>query len=159
MKEFFNSLLPLLGAIIVSIVLIPVGVIYSFGYMLYMTVTLKEPKALLKLLWRWVDGMFCTIGYIILELAIGLDMLWNVNGEILEDSMTHKEDTHFGEKGITVSSSVGELEVSDNLNKTGIGFSKVLNKAFRQKRHAVDSWKMHLAKKKLSEQYENVRNT
>jgi len=157
MKELLKSILILCATLIVSCVALPIGFLYSMLYNIYMTVTMKKFSAFFKLLWRMVDGFCASIGYILLEIAIGIDMMWNVFGEIYEDYMTAKEHTDFGEKGITVSSSTGHLEVDGELNANGKGFSKVLSFVFGQKQHAIDSWLMHRDKKELLKKYENVR--
>jgi hypothetical protein len=159
MKELFKSLLVLIGTTIVSVIQFPIGFVYTLIYMIYMTATLKDWKALPKLVWRLIDGYCCALAYIIMETCIGLDMGWNVNGEIFEDIMApNKEDTTFGEKGITVSSSIGKIESEGDINKIGKGFSKFLSFVFGQKQHAIDSWLMHNAKKELLKKYENVRS-
>ena len=80
-------------------------------------------------------------------------MGWNVNGEILEDMLTAKENTTFTERDLSVSASVGKLELDGDLNKFGKGFSKALNFFFGQKQHAVDAWNYTKARKELRGQY------
>jgi len=155
MKEFLKGLLALLGAIVVTVIITLPGIVWAFLHSIHRTFELKDLRTFLKLAWRFIDGNFAAIGYIMYHIGIGLDMTWNINaGELIEDGITHKEDNHFGEKNITVSACVGELELQeDGLNKTGFGLSKTLNIAFNQKRHAVDSWLYREAEGKLRAQY------
>ena len=153
MKEFLKSIVILIATLIVSFFVFAFGIPYSIGYNIYMSVTFKKWSALFKLTWRILDGAFCAFGYMIFHFCIGLDMLWNVFGEIFEDIITAKEDTDFGEKNITVSSSTGHLEMDGNLNKAGKIFSRLLSKAFMQKSHALDSWELRNAELKLKSKY------
>lgn len=153
MKELLGGLWALVWAIIVSVLMFTVGTLYSLGYAIWLSVTAKDWKAFFRFWWRLIDGFAAALGHILYEIAYGLDMGWNVNGEILEDMFTAKEDTDFSKKNISVSGSIGHLEVDGDLNKTGKIFSKLLNFAFNQKRHAVDTWNYMLAKKELDDKY------
>lgn len=153
MKELLTGVWALFWAILVSILMFTIGTAYSLGYAIWLSVTLKDWKAFFKFWWRLADGFAATIGYMLYEIAYSLDLGWNVNGEILEDMFTAKEDTEFSKKNISVSASIGKLEIDGDLNKSGKRFSKVLNFAFNQKQHAIDAWNYTLAKKKLREQY------
>ena len=153
MKELYNGLKTFIGATLISILYHPLAVPYQFGHALYLSVSLEDPKAFFVLIWRFTDGMLAAVGYLLFHTAVAQDMTWNVNGELIEDVVTHRDKTSFGEKNITVSSSVGELEEIDKLLPFGHTFSKVLNKAFNQKHHAVGSWKYHTAKIKLEKEH------
>jgi hypothetical protein len=153
MKEFFVSLWALVWAIGVTILMWTFGVAYSLGYSIWLTITLKKWYAFFVFWWRLIDGLFFAIAHILYEIAYGLDLTWNVNGEILEDMFTDEEHTTFTDRDISVSASVGKLEIEDKLNKSGKRFSKVLNFAFGQKQHATDAWYYTKAKKELKEKY------
>jgi len=140
-------------SIIVSIIILPLGFLYSFGYSFWLLITLKNWKAFFVFWWKLFDGFAYALGYILYNLALGLDLAWNVNGELIEDSITAKENTTFGDKETTVSASVGKLELDNKLNKTGKGFSRVLNVVFWQRAHAIDSWNFQTAKKELRAKY------
>ena len=153
MKELFIGLLELIGALLVSILLLPIGFVYSLGYSIWLSITVKNWKAFFLFWWRFIDGICAAIGYILHSVAYSLDLSWNVNGEIIEDIITHKEDTEFSKKNITVSASTGKLEIEDKLNPRGKWFSKMLNLVFKQKAHAVDSWNYLVALKTLKSDY------
>lgn len=155
MKELLSGLITLIGAIIVSLFMFSIGTLYSFGYSIWLSVTLKKWYAFFTFWWRLVDGVCACIGNILFELAYSLDLGWNVNGELIEDAITTEENTTFNQKNITVSASVGKLEIDGKLNKFGKKFSKFLNIVFGQKKHAVDSWNFYESKKKLRDQYFN----
>lgn len=149
MKELFQGLWALVWAIIVSSLMFTVGTFYSFMYSLWLTVTMKRPLAFFKFWWKLIDGFAAAIGNFLYETAYSLDLAWNVNGEILEDMMTAEEDTTFTDRELSVSASVGKLEIDGDLNKFGKKFSKLLNFFFAQKHHAIDAWHYTVAKKDL----------
>lgn len=155
MKELLKGIWTLICAIIVSSLVFSIGTLYSLGYSFWLTVSLKKPLAFFKFWWRLLDGFAASLGYMLYHVSVGLDMAWNVNGEIIEDIVTTEEDTMFTEKNITVSSSIGKLEIDNKLTKSGQKFSKLLNFFFGQKNHATDSWKYDQAKKEIDKQYFN----
>lgn len=155
MKHLITSLGILISALIVSVFMFTIGTLYSLGYSIWSTITLKDWKAFFKFWWKLIDGFCHAIGHVLYHVAYALDLGWNVNGEILEDFFTHKEDTMFTEKGITVSAAIGKLESERDLNKTGLWFSRVLNKFFNQKAHAVDSWRYYVDHERFINEYFN----
>jgi len=153
MKELFTSIWALVWAIMVSVLMFSIGTLYSLGYSVWYTVTLKKPLAFFQFWWRLVDGFASALANLIYEAAYSLDLAWNVNGEIIEDMVTAEENTEFSKKDISVSATIGKLQVENKLNKFGLKFSKLLNFFFGQKQHAVDAWHYTQAKKALKEQY------
>lgn len=153
MKELLQGIWALVWAVIVSVFVITIGTIYSFGYSVWLSITLKKWHACLTFWWRLVDGFCAALGHLLYEFAYSMDLCWNVNGEIIEDLITSEENTTFTDKNISVSASTGKLEVDGKLNKFGRGFSKVLNFFFGQKQHAIDAWYYTKARKELKENY------
>jgi hypothetical protein len=153
MLDFLWAIWALIWAIGVSILMFTIGTVYSLGYSIWLSVSGKDWKAFFKFWWRTIDGLFSAIGHALYELAYALDIGWNVNGEIIEDMITAEEETTFGEKNISVSASVGKLEIDGKLNKFGRFFSKLLNFFFWQKQHAIDAWNYTQAKKQLRKEY------
>jgi hypothetical protein len=153
MKELLQGLLAALMAVIVSALLLPWLTIYSIFYSIYFAFKLRSFMSLLRFWWKVIDGTLAAVGHILYSIGIGLDMSWNVQGEFLEDTITAKEDTTFGDKSVTVSASVGKLEMDHDLNKWGRMSTRILNVVFWQKRHAIDSWLFEKAKKELRGKY------
>jgi hypothetical protein len=153
MKELLSGFWAMIWAIIVTILIWPISILYSFGYSIWLTITMKKWYAFFQFWWRLVDGFAAALGNLFFEIAYSLDLTWNVNGEIIEDMITSEEDTTFAKKNISVSASTGKLELDGKLNKIGFKFSKTLNFFFGQERHAIDSWKFLEAKNKLRDQY------
>lgn len=153
MKELLSGTWALIWALIVSALMFTVGTVYSLGYSIWLSVTMKKWYAFFLFWWRLIDGFCAAIGHAFYEIAYALDLGWNVNGEILEDMITSEENTTFNQKNISVSASTGKLEIDGKLNKFGKIFSKVLNFAFAQKQHAIDAWYYTQAKIKLRNQY------
>lgn len=79
-------------------------------------------------------------GNFFLNNAITLDILGNVNGELIERFVTKEKNTMFGMQGVTISASLGDLEIRGKLNKKGLFLSKILNFAFNQKQHCIDAF-------------------
>lgn len=153
MKELLQGIWSLIWAIIVSVLMFSIGTLYSLGYAIWLSITLKKWYAFFQFWWRLIDGFCAAIGNFLYEAAYSLDLSWNVNGEILEDMLTTEENTTFNQKNISVSASTGKLEVEGKLTKSGKRFSKLLNFFFGQKQHAIDAWNYTKAKKELREKY------
>lgn len=153
MKELGRGILALVMAILVSCLVFTIGTLYSLGYSIWLSITFKKWYAFFQFWWRLVDGLCAAIGHALYQIAYALDLGWNVNGEILEDMFTAKEDTTFSQKNITVSATIGKLEIDGDLNKSGRIFSQILNVAFWQKSHAKDSWLFTQALKELRSKY------
>ena len=153
MKELLSGIVTLICAMFVTLFMWSIGTLWSLGYSIWLSITLKKWYAFFQFWWRLIDGFCAAIGHMLFETAYALDLTWNVHGEIIEDAVTTEEDTTFNQKNISVSASVGKLEIDGKLNKFGIKFSKFLSLVFRQQRHAVDSWNFLVAKKNLRDQY------
>lgn len=153
MKELGVGLWSLLWASIVSGLVITIGTMYSLGYSIWLSVSGKDWKAFFRFWWRLLDGFCAALGHLLYECAYSLDLMWNVNGEIIEDMITAEENTTFTQKNISVSASTGKLEIDGKLNRFGRLFSKTLNLFFGQKQHASDAWRYTQARKQLKEQY------
>lgn len=153
MKELLKGVWVLIFAIIVSCLMFTIGTLWSLGYSIWLSISLKKWYAFFEFWWRLIDGFAASLGHALYEIAYALDIAWNVNGEILEDMFTAKEDTTFTKKNISVSASIGKLEIDGDLNKSGKRFSKVLNIFFWQKQHAIDAWHYTQEKFKLKEKY------
>jgi len=140
MKELLSGLMALIGAMLLSVVIFPLGILYSLGYSIWLSLTLKKWTAFFIFWWRLIDGYCAAVGHLLLRVAYTLDIGWNVTGEIIEDIVTTDENTYFTTKDITVSASIGNEEVKNKLTPWGKRISKVLNIAFNQKCHAKASY-------------------
>jgi hypothetical protein len=165
MKEFIVGLVTMIMGVTVFTVVSILGLIYGLGYSTYMSIIYKDIKYFFKYWWKMIDGLFSSIGHIMYEIAIGFDFKANVlGGELMEDFVSHKSVSHFGEKQTTISASIGELELKSQENelyksKKGRVLSEILNIVFNQKQHCIDSWKFKLAKEKiLSEHFEKRKD-
>lgn len=152
-KEFRYGVITTVGSAIVFTPLIAFGIIYNIFYSLYMPFKEKDWKLFFRIWWRAIDGTYSFLGDILYKgFAEPYDELANVWGEWLEDSVGTEEDTPFGEKQTTISATIGWYEYHKKfMFKRGHQISKVLNAAFRQKRHAIGSWERKLALKELKD--------
>jgi hypothetical protein len=147
MRELARGLFTVVAAAIVFTPVIAIGIVYNLGYPFVMAWKEKSLIAFFKILWRLLDGTLATIGNMLYDgFSIKYDELANVWGEWIEDACTTEENTQFGKKGITVSAAVGHLEYAKIfMFERAKKLSKVLNVAFREKRHALGSWLKKLA--------------
>lgn len=153
MKEFLKGLATLIGASIITIIYLPIGVPYTYLHAFYYWIKGRKFKTFFQLIVRQIDGTFAAVGYALHHLAVALDMLWNVNGEFIEDLTTTTEHNMFGQKNTTVSTATGEQELLEKQKPLGVKFNKWLNWLFGQKRHAVDSYELHLKQQELDKKY------
>jgi len=76
--------------------------------------------------------------------AITIDILGNVNGELIELMVTKERKTLFGQRGVTISASLGQLEYRKKLNLFGKFISKTLDKAFNEPNHCHNAFVSYL---------------
>jgi hypothetical protein len=152
-KEFRYGVITTIGSAIVFTPVIAFGIIYNTLYSFYMPFKEKDWKLFFRIWWRAIDGTYSFLGDILYKgFAEPYDELANVWGEWLEDSVGTEEDTPFGEKQTTISATIGWYEYNKTrMFKRGHQLSRVLNIAFRQKRHAIGSWERKLALKELED--------
>lgn len=165
MKELVQGIIAFLGATLVTALITIPGWLFALIYCLHGAVRLKRPQLIFKFIFKLIDGNLASLGYILKHIALSQDMSWNVNaGQLLEYFVAKKKQNTLGDKNITVSASVGDLELQKGgLTRIGFGFSRALNIVFNQKRHAVDAWLYREAEGKLRAQYfhklrERVKN-
>lgn len=154
MKELYRGIVTALSSLLVFTPVIIIGVLFNIIYPTYMGIKEKNWKLPFKIYWRLIDGTCATIGNMLYEgFSIKWDEMGNVWGEWLEDSITTEEKTTFGDKSLTISASVGYLEYEKlPMFPRGKTLSKVLNWAFKQRRHAIGSWEKKLAYDKIDAQ-------
>jgi len=150
MKELIRGIVALVGSLIVFSTVIVIGILYSPFHSIILAVQKRNISYFFIVWYKLLDGTLATVGGMLYNLAVDYDCLGNVWGEWVEDAITPDDNTHFGEKNTTISASIGQLEKRESIIYTrGVTLSKVLNKVFRQKRHAEGSWDYKLAKEKI----------
>tara|TARA_R110002012_G_scaffold62694_1_gene164817 strand:+ start:296 stop:763 length:468 start_codon:yes stop_codon:yes gene_type:complete len=153
MKEFFKGLKVLVGAIIITFIFMPLGFPYTYLHAFYYWIKGRNFKTFFKLIIRQLDGTFAAFGYLMYHFAVALDMLWNVNGELIEDLTTKAESSWFGKKNTTVSTATGREESFKRQKKLGKKFNIFLNWLFSEHSHATDSYKLHKKTQELKSKY------
>ena len=63
MKEFIIGIWVLFFAVCVSLLMFTIGILYSLGYSIWLSVTGKDWKAFFKFWWRTIDGLFLAVGH------------------------------------------------------------------------------------------------
>lgn len=132
-----------LSAILVFGIISALGILYNIGKAIYECLTLKPLKAIKSFVIYWLRFIYQiwnVIKYYLLHSAIAFDLFGNVaGGELIEDCVTAKEETLYGRGDMTVSAATGQLEMYNNLNKTGKWFTRMLSKALGQG-HSVNAY-------------------
>lgn len=130
MKEL-KPLMLLTGAVLITVFLVPLGILHNFVKSLIGCFKLKFWYGLYKFVGYWLAVLYQiwgSIKYLMIKVATALDLIWNAtSGELVEDCVTTVELTLYGRGDITISAATGELEDDDKLNKVGKGFSEFLN--------------------------------
>lgn len=155
-KELF-PLLALVSSLILAIILFPFGFIWHFFKPFYDA--FNQKKNIGVIIWNFIRywGMliyqiWCSIKYILLRLAVAIDIMGNVVvGELLEDAITSEEKTFFMDGKTTISASVGHLEKNNKLNKFGLLFTKLLGKVF-ENNHSVNAYEKKLIDDKFNQE-------
>lgn len=128
-KTIIKGPIYLISAIVLGIVVIPVGLIYTLGKKI---VEFKFSSFFGQIGMLLIHILF-VFSWLCERIAVGLDILANVaSGELIEDCITSKEDTLFGEPGITLSASTGQIEYLEKLNPTGKWFTNILSSVFEE---------------------------
>lgn len=142
MKEI-EPILLLIGAVIVTVLLVPLGIVFNIGYAIYLAFRLKPVRAIWCIIRYWLKlfyQVWNAIKYLLTKLAISLDLVWNAtSGEMIEECVTTQEKTLYGNGNVTVSAATGNLEAGDHLNKTGKSFAKFLSKVLGPE-HCLKAW-------------------
>lgn len=146
-KKEFNAILLLTGAILITIFLVPFGIVYNIGKAIYHALKLKPIFAIGYVIKYWLKILYQlwnVVKYIMVRIAVALDLIWNAtSGEMIEDFVTTKEETFYGRGNVTVSAATGNLEELKELNDPhgiGLKFSNFLSKTLGEK-HCIEAWK------------------
>lgn len=149
LRFLLEALLGVVLAIIVTVVLKSIGLIYSIGWMVYY---INQPKRLLEFVDTWIGGILQNIAWILMKFSLFLDFLWNVGGsaELLEDFSTTREGSLFNTPRVSISASIGEAEELDDTTQHVRGFSRGLNVIFRETTHCLSSYRKYINTKNFN---------
>jgi len=157
MKDFIKKelrpVLELLGAIIVTAILTPCGLAWNLSKPFYENKGRSFKYRLKRFGIYWLKlllQIWRTVQYWFHHTALWLDYWWNAfAGEFIEDLVTHKEDTWFGDGTVTVSAALGYLEINGLLNSRGEWLSRRLDKAFKEPGHCYNAYMLEIHGKEL----------
>lgn len=144
-KKSYLAIIEVIAAIILGILLYPVGLLYSF------TLPFKRK-------YKWTSTFFyfkrliSQIWYLFMlilhQIAYNLDLIGNVIvGEFIEDLITTKENTWFGSKEHTLSQAFGFVLHENIVNRFGLLIIKIVDKFFG-KNHCINAYLYHMKQKK-----------
>lgn len=150
MKKELQPLVLFISAILVFGTLAILGMVYNLGKSIYGCIRLKFWQGVFSFVGYWLNVLYQlwnVAKYFLMKSAVAIDLFGNVaGGEMLEDVVTAKENTLFGDGNITISASIGKLEINGGLNKRGWFLTKLLSKVLG-KNHSIDAYQKELANK------------
>ena len=91
MKELLFGLLAFICALVISALIIIPGFIYTICYGIWFSRKAKKGNRwtdFFRYLWRVADGYCAALGHLFYQGAYAQDLIWNVNGEMIEDAIT-----------------------------------------------------------------------
>jgi len=150
-KTYRKGVIETIGSFIVFTPVIIIGVLYNLFYPTIRAILDKDITLIPKLYWRLLQNTWAVLGIMLEDgFAIPYDILANVwGGEALEDLITYKESTTFGDL-ITISESIGDLEHRRvKIFYIGRKLSNTLNKIFQQTQHCLGTRLSTLEKRKI----------
>ena len=121
-KDFRNSLKELLAGSVVFSLVILLGTIHYFFYVIVMATINNDIKLVYKLWRKYFVGVYTGIADIMGNIIYRYDEIANVTGgELVEDLVGTEEKTMFGIKRITLSSALGYMKYKKYyMNKFGV---------------------------------------
>jgi len=139
MKEM-RPILLLVFAVIVFTLISGIGIIATVILGLFFWWRNKNFVKMLLLIPRIIYQIWIAIKYLICQIALTIDLIGNaLAGELIEYIITSERNTLFGKGNVTISASVGDLELRKNLNKRGLKFTKLLSYIFEEN-HSVNAY-------------------
>ena len=161
MKEEIKPILEILAAIILGIITLPLGIVWNFfkPFYDYRTHRFKDTLKQFGLYWlKLFYQIWNVIKFFLHNAAVGIDLLGNVViGDLIEDIVTHKEKTWFGNGKVTISAAIGQLEHYNNLNKRGKWLSKMLSIVF-EPNHCKNAYEKERLEIKRMEEFRDENN-
>jgi|GEM_PF-6754712 len=139
-----EALVALILATICTVVLKVIGTFYAIGWMIYF---IKKPKMIVNFIDIYIGGWLQNIAWLIMQTNLFQDYIWNIGGsaELMEDYVTSKEKTSmFNKPRVSISIAIGHAEDGQDITKHARGFSRLLNKVFREATHALSAFKRYV---------------
>jgi hypothetical protein len=128
-----SPILLILIAVLLGVIAIPIGVLYTLSKPFYDHKS-KPFKKRMIYFFTWIlrilYQVWVVIRYSMFQVAYILDILSNVLvGELIEDIITHKENTMLGNGDISISAAIGDIKKDKKaLNGRGLLLDKILSK-------------------------------
>jgi hypothetical protein len=152
MKKVYSELKELkllLGAILVTIFLVPVGITHNIIQSLRQSFQMKFWEGVWKFIKYWgfiAYQIWQAIKYLMFHTVFALDLIWNASrGEFIEGIVTKEEETLYGKGNISVSAATGHLEHEGKLDNEGIWFTDLLSKVLGEN-HSIEAYNSELKK-------------
>ena len=153
-----ESLVALVLATACTIVLKFFGTFYAIGWMAYF---INKPKMIIKFIDIYIGGWLQNIAWLIMQSNLFQDYMWNIGGsaELMEDYVTSKEKTSmFNKPRVSISIAIGHAENGEDITQHARGFSRLLNKVFREATHALSAFKRYILLKTFNREEYGVED-
>ena len=147
-KTYLNRLAtPLswfVASIILGIILLPILFIYQLIWAI-----IKFKQEPWKKIIYFIGEVGFVISWILSRIGVGIDILGNVLGELIKKFVSKSDETYFGKVNMTISGSLGHLELDNKLTPFGKQLVNLLNKIFREggDGHCINSYRYWIDKK------------
>ena len=140
--EGIKALIAAFAVFVLACIFLPIGIIHTTISSIFNIKNLGEYWFNFCLeIWLVITRFYFYIG-------LSIDYLGNVVcGPLLINLISkkgwYKKNKHLlicGKSGITLSSAIGQVQYHDSLNKAGVYLTIILNKAFNESDHSLDSY-------------------
>lgn len=132
-----KNLLTLLLTLLVSVILIPAGIVYHLITSVLSVIRLKFWQGIYKFFGYWVVFMFqlyYALSYICYHGAVAIDLLWNsVSGDLIERITVEKRSRGLGSYGrgnFRLTECLGSSENNRQLTRSGKFIIKIVDFIF-----------------------------
>jgi len=138
LKRLSKPILWYCSAVVIGIAFLPIAIIYQIGYSLF-----KLKVKPIKYLVYFLGELFYVPLWILSRVGVGIDLLGNLAGLLIQHLIAKETDTYFGRVDMTISGSIGDLEIRDKLTPFGVKLKRVINSIFNEEGegHCINSYR------------------
>ena len=154
-KKKLKPLYTLAAALLLAAFVVPVGIVWNIIKFLYHLAKGDFKKSFRNAIAYWGYMLYQAwnvIKYLLNRLSVAIDLFGNVSsGEFIEDCVTDREATLFGDGKVTISAAIGHEQVDHRLVRFGRRFSNTLSRVF-EPNHCLNAEEKRMLLKKFDEQ-------
>ena len=137
-KNSITSLFLMIFAILLSVILYPLGIIYTF--LLQPLFIYVGKRNLFRYFWDFIVQIYVVVMNLCFQIAYSFDILGNVVvGDLIELFATKEKETLFANKDYTISQSLGYIQEKNILTKNGARIIQFVDFIFG-KNHCINAY-------------------